>query len=214
MKTLFNASLSHVKSIERSSVPDRHDDPLSRSLPLFFFSITPHNEAWAWKRCQAAARPCLLHDFVLSTDPPFNLAVWNSTSFRPLKSVQPAFDAKCAKHDPRWKLRLYTVHTTSSSLFISLTSTSISSTRVEMIIPKTQSIYDKAVAYGRTHFNFFRIHLTVFTLLPFLFSAIFHAANGSSVGNARDNAVGIQKVQYIDSLFLCFSAMTWVPYWR
>ena len=58
------------------------------------------------------------------------------------------------------------------------------------------------------NFNFFRIHLTVFTLLPIIFSAILYAANGSSTGNARDNATGIQKVEYIDSIFLCFSAMT------
>jgi hypothetical protein len=79
---------------------------------------------------------------------------------------------------------------------------------LEMITAKPQSVYDKIIAYGRDHFNFFRIHLTVFTILPIIFSAIFHAANGSSVGNARDNAVGIQKVEYIDSLFLCFSSMT------
>jgi hypothetical protein len=62
--------------------------------------------------------------------------------------------------------------------------------------------------YSWDHFNFFRIHLIVFTILPFIFSAFFHAANGKSIGNARDNAAGVQKVEYIDSLFLCFSAMT------
>ena len=64
--------------------------------------------------------------------------------------------------------------------------------------------------YSWDHFNFFRIHLLVFTILPFIFSAFFHAGNGQFTGNARDNAVGRQKVEYIDSLFLCFSAMTWV----
>jgi hypothetical protein len=58
------------------------------------------------------------------------------------------------------------------------------------------------------NFNFFRIHLTVFTLLPIIFSAILYASNGSSIGNANDNATGLQKVEYIDSVFLCFSAMT------
>jgi hypothetical protein len=58
------------------------------------------------------------------------------------------------------------------------------------------------------NFNFFRIHLTVFTLLPIIFSAILYAGNGSSTGNANDNATGLQKVEYIDSVFLCFSAMT------
>jgi hypothetical protein len=62
--------------------------------------------------------------------------------------------------------------------------------------------------YSWDHFNFFRIHLLVFTFLPIVFSAFFYAANGDATGNATDNAVGVQKVEYIDSLFLCFSAMT------
>jgi hypothetical protein len=66
----------------------------------------------------------------------------------------------------------------------------------------------KVYTYASTHLNFFRIHLTVFTLLPFTFSAFFYAANGTAGGNARDNAIGVQKVEYIDSLFSCFSAMT------
>lgn len=66
----------------------------------------------------------------------------------------------------------------------------------------------KASDYFSQHFNFFRIHLTVFTLLPIIFSAILYAGNESSTGNARDNTTGIQKVEYIDSIFLCFSAMT------
>jgi len=69
-------------------------------------------------------------------------------------------------------------------------------------------ILTRASNYFSQNFNFFRIHLTVFTLLPIIFSAIFYAANEHSTGNARDNAIGIQKVEYIDSIFLCFSAMT------
>jgi hypothetical protein len=58
--------------------------------------------------------------------------------------------------------------------------------------------------------NFFRIHLTVFTLTPLIFACIFYGANGSATGNANSTNVGVQKVEFVDSLFLCFSAMTWV----
>jgi hypothetical protein len=44
--------------------------------------------------------------------------------------------------------------------------------------------------------NFYRIHLTFFTLHPLIWSAIFWAANGR------------YPVEYIDALFLCFSAQT------
>ena len=58
------------------------------------------------------------------------------------------------------------------------------------------------------HFNFFRIHLLFFTITPIILSAIFYAANGGSSGNANSDATGLQKVTYVDSLFVCFSAMT------
>jgi hypothetical protein len=58
--------------------------------------------------------------------------------------------------------------------------------------------------------NFFRIHLTVFTLTPLIFACIFYGANGSATGNANSANVGVQRVEFVDSLFLCFSAMTWV----
>lgn len=60
------------------------------------------------------------------------------------------------------------------------------------------------------HFNFFRIHLTVFTLLPLIVSGILYAGNAGSTGNANAAATGVQRVEYIDALLLCFSAMTWV----
>ncbi|GFZ43378.1 hypothetical protein JCM24511_01098 [Saitozyma sp. JCM 24511] len=56
--------------------------------------------------------------------------------------------------------------------------------------------------------NFFRIHLTVFTLTPLIFACIFYGANGSATGNANSTNVGVQRVEFVDSLFLCFSAMT------
>jgi hypothetical protein len=61
-------------------------------------------------------------------------------------------------------------------------------------------------------FNFFRIHLLVFTLTPLVLSGVFYAANGSSYGNANGtidgSESGVRKVDYIDALFSCFSAMT------
>lgn len=72
--------------------------------------------------------------------------------------------------------------------------------------------------YLTRHFNFFRIHLLFFTLTPLIFSGFFYAANGSSTANGNGSSTantngreaGLQKVTYMDSLFLCFSAMTYV----
>jgi hypothetical protein len=58
------------------------------------------------------------------------------------------------------------------------------------------------------HFNFFRIHLLTFTFVPVVFACIFYAGNGSATGNANSGDLGVKKVEFIDSLFLCFSAMT------
>ncbi|KIJ40257.1 hypothetical protein M422DRAFT_32310 [Sphaerobolus stellatus SS14] len=44
--------------------------------------------------------------------------------------------------------------------------------------------------------TFFRVHLTCFTLIPLIASGVFYACNGQF------------RVNYIDSLFLCYSAMT------
>jgi len=44
--------------------------------------------------------------------------------------------------------------------------------------------------------TFYRVHLTAFTFIPLIFSAIFYELNGPS-------AVG-----FVDSMFLCYSAMT------
>ena len=48
----------------------------------------------------------------------------------------------------------------------------------------------------KVELNFFRIHLLFFTFVPLVFSAIFWASNGEF------------PVQYIDALFMCYSAMT------
>ncbi|ODO07626.1 potassium ion transporter [Cryptococcus wingfieldii CBS 7118] len=61
---------------------------------------------------------------------------------------------------------------------------------------------------GLRHLNFFRVHILVFTFTPIIASGIFYAANGSATGNANSTLTGLQKVQYLDCLFMCFSAMT------
>ncbi|WVF71000.1 hypothetical protein IAT40_005796 [Kwoniella sp. CBS 6097] len=59
------------------------------------------------------------------------------------------------------------------------------------------------------HLNFFRLHILVFTFTPIIVACIFYAANGSAGGNANSSRrTGRQKVTFIDSLFVCFSAMT------
>ncbi|KAF9007033.1 potassium transporter [Cyathus striatus] len=50
--------------------------------------------------------------------------------------------------------------------------------------------------YILTEVTFFRAHLFAFTIIPLIFSGIFFASNGRF------------PVKYIDSLFLCYSAMT------
>ncbi|WVW80474.1 hypothetical protein I302_102456 [Kwoniella bestiolae CBS 10118] len=58
------------------------------------------------------------------------------------------------------------------------------------------------------HLNFFRIHVLIFTFTPVITACIFYAANGSASGNANSTNLGRQRVTFIDSLFVCFSAMT------
>ncbi|TDL22995.1 hypothetical protein BD410DRAFT_820980 [Rickenella mellea] len=51
-------------------------------------------------------------------------------------------------------------------------------------------------AHLRGSLNFFRIHILFFTFTPLVFSGIFYASNGEF------------RISYVDSLFLCVSAMT------
>lgn len=60
--------------------------------------------------------------------------------------------------------------------------------------------------------NFFRVHLIFFTLTPLILSGIFYAGNGHATGNANETGVGLKKVTYVDGLFLCYSAMTYVMF--
>ncbi|KAF7428771.1 low affinity potassium transporter [Pleurotus ostreatus] len=48
----------------------------------------------------------------------------------------------------------------------------------------------------RSHLNFYRIHILAFIFTPLIFSAVFYASNGQ------------YPISYIDSLFLCVSAVT------
>lgn len=56
--------------------------------------------------------------------------------------------------------------------------------------------------------NFFRIHLACFTFIPLIASGILYAGNARANGNAETDVTGMQKVEYVDCLFLCYSAMT------
>lgn len=55
--------------------------------------------------------------------------------------------------------------------------------------------------------NFFRIHLLYFIFLPLIVSGIFYAADKGSLDGDQDGS-GTKGTSYIDSLFLCYSAMT------
>jgi len=51
-------------------------------------------------------------------------------------------------------------------------------------------------AFVKKELNFYRIHLLFFTIVPLIVSGIFYAANGQF------------RIDYIDCLFLCYSALT------
>ncbi|CAE6462504.1 unnamed protein product [Rhizoctonia solani] len=65
---------------------------------------------------------------------------------------------------------------------------------------RTQLRYGRFVArlshWSGRHLNFYRVHLLSFTFIPVISAAIFYASNGST------------KISYLDSLFMCASAMT------
>lgn len=61
--------------------------------------------------------------------------------------------------------------------------------------PRVKGASQKLWSFLANNLNFYRIHLTVFTLTPLVFSAIFWASNTT-------------EIKYIDCLFVCVSAMT------
>ncbi|PWN87902.1 hypothetical protein FA10DRAFT_234060, partial [Acaromyces ingoldii] len=61
--------------------------------------------------------------------------------------------------------------------------------------PRVKGASQKLWSFLANNLNFYRIHLTVFTLTPLVFSAIYWASNTT-------------EIKYIDCLFVCVSAMT------
>ncbi|TFK27262.1 TrkH-domain-containing protein [Coprinopsis marcescibilis] len=59
-------------------------------------------------------------------------------------------------------------------------------------LPKARTVLD----YVLNHVTFYRIHLAAFTFIPLIVSGIFYGSNGE------------YKISYLDSVFLCYSAMT------
>jgi len=54
----------------------------------------------------------------------------------------------------------------------------------------------RIIKYIADESTFFRVHLAAFTFIPLIFSGIFYGSNGRF------------HISYLDSLFLCYSAMT------
>lgn len=78
------------------------------------------------------------------------------------------------------------------------------------------SSYSQLGAWVKKEANFFRVHLLYFLLVPLVFGAIFFGANGefhiceyipSFIISHSLNAMH-DIVAFIDSLFLCYSALT------
>lgn len=60
------------------------------------------------------------------------------------------------------------------------------------LVPRSTKLLD----YFLEHMSFYRIHLGAFVLIPLVTSGVFYACNGR------------YPVTYVDSLFVCYSAMT------
>lgn len=78
------------------------------------------------------------------------------------------------------------------------------------IILAIMTLAQKALhALRSLHWNFFRIHLACFVFVPLVFSGIVYAGNAGATGLAEGStSTGIQRSEYVDCLFLCYSAMT------
>ena len=63
-------------------------------------------------------------------------------------------------------------------------------------ISQPQPVLIRLANYIVRQANFFRLHLFAFTLIPLIFSGIFYASNGQF------------HISFLDSMFLCYSAMT------
>lgn len=65
-------------------------------------------------------------------------------------------------------------------------------------LPKemTETRLQRLLRFIADEATFFRIHLAAFTFIPLVFAGIFYASNGE------------YHVNFLDSMFLCYSAMT------
>ncbi|KAF7302799.1 Potassium transporter [Mycena kentingensis (nom. inval.)] len=59
-----------------------------------------------------------------------------------------------------------------------------------------KGLYERAADFVWEHGTFYRIHLAVFTIVPLVAAGVFYACNGRF------------HVSFLDSLFICYSAMT------
>lgn len=59
-----------------------------------------------------------------------------------------------------------------------------------------RTTFSRIVHFITEETTFFRIHIAAFTLIPLIFSCIFYASNGRF------------HVSFLNSMFLCYSAMT------
>ena len=59
-----------------------------------------------------------------------------------------------------------------------------------------QTTFSRIIHFITEEITFFRVHLAAFTFIPLIFSCIFYASNGRF------------HVSFLDSMFLCYSAMT------
>ena len=57
-------------------------------------------------------------------------------------------------------------------------------------------VFLRFIEYVLKECTFYRVHLFAFTIIPLIFSGIFYGCNGRF------------HISYLDSLFLCYSAMT------
>lgn len=64
------------------------------------------------------------------------------------------------------------------------------------VAPSLNYLYRRIVNKIYAESTFFRLHLVAFTLIPLITSGIFYACNGRF------------RVSYLNSLFMCYSAMT------
>lgn len=142
----------------------------------------------------------------------------STLKFRPrcLSLIDPSINVATAplKHTAKHHLTIRAVpcglYDDASPTFLIASHLPVLSTRP---IPPANERY-RLLGHGRMkltdltkNLNFFRYHLLFFTFTPLIFSGIFYAVTAGDPGPAVEGT-GVRRVEYIDALFLCFSAMT------